>query len=71
MRQGQFSRSAVQYGQALSVIKPPDNDPGSYISPELKDTALALTLAQQYELQQRIDDLYAMMKGEREYYPRP
>jgi hypothetical protein len=70
MRQGQFSRSAVQYGQSLSLAKPPDNDPGSYIVGELKDPALALTLAQQYELQARIDDLYAIMKGEREYYPR-
>lgn len=68
MRQGTFSRSAISYGASMSVVKPPDNDPGSYIQPELLDPALALTLAQQYDLQSRIDDLYAIFRGERDNY---
>lgn len=68
MRQGNFSRGEVLYGHALSIAKPPNNDPGSYIAPELLDPSLALTQAQQYDLQARIDDLYMIMKGEREYY---
>lgn len=68
MRRGQFVRAAIQYGQAISIVKPPDNDPGSYIAPELSDTALALTLAQQNDLQARINDLYAIMREEREYF---
>ena len=68
MRRGNFSRDVVQYGASLSVAKPPGNDPGSYILPELQDPTLALTEAQQYDLQQRIRDLYAIMRGEREFY---
>jgi len=68
MRQGGFNRGEVQYGQALSIAKPPLNDPGSYISAELLDPALELTLAQQNELQQRIDDLYRILQGEQTYF---
>jgi hypothetical protein len=65
---GQFSRDMVEYGQALSVAKPPKNDPGSYISPALLDPALKLTLNQQYDLQGRIDDLYGALRGERDWF---
>lgn len=68
MRQGTFSRTAITYGASLSVVKPPNNDPGSYIQPELLDPSLALTTAQQYDLQGRIDDLYAILRGERDLY---
>ena len=68
MRMGQFSRDMVEYGQALSVVKPPKNDPGSYISPALMDPALHLTLEQKYELQGRIDSLYNSLRGEREWF---
>lgn len=68
MRTGQFSRQMVNYGQALSVVKPPKNDPGSYISPALLDPALNLTLNQKYDLQSRIDSLYASLRGEREWF---
>lgn len=71
MRQGTFSRDVIRYGPSLSVVKPPLNDPGSYILPELMDPALALTEAQQYDLQQRIQDLYNLLRGEREYYGTP
>lgn len=65
---GQFSRDQVQYGQSLSVVKPPKNDPGSYISPALLDPQLDLSLAQKYDLQSRIDSLYNSLKGEREWF---
>ncbi len=68
MRFGQFSRDMVDYGQALSVVKPPKNDPGSYISPALLDPALSLNLSQQYDLQSRIDSLYNTLRGEREWF---
>ena len=68
MRQGRFSRDQINYGASLSVVKPKDNDPGSYLVPELLSPALALTQAQQYDLQQRIDDLYALLRGERDWY---
>lgn len=70
MRSGFFSRSQVLYGPSMSVVKPPDNDPGSYLSPELLDPLLALTEAQMYDLQSRIDDLYAMLRGERQFFAR-
>jgi hypothetical protein len=68
MRMGQFSRDVVQYGQSLSVVKPPLNDPGSYISPALLSPELNLTLSQQYDLQSRIDSLYNIMRGERSWF---
>lgn len=68
MRFGQFSRDQVQYGQALSVVKPPLNDPGSYISPALLDPSLNLNLSQQYDLQSRIDSLYNALRGERDWF---
>jgi hypothetical protein len=68
MRMGQFSRSVVEYGQSLSIVKPPLNDPGSYISPALLDASLHLTLSQQYDLQSRIDSLYQTLRGERAWF---
>lgn len=68
MRMGQFSRDMVTYGQAMSVVKPPKNDPGSYITPALLDPALDLSLSQQYDLQSRIDSLYQTLRGEREWF---
>ncbi len=68
MRQGTFSRSVVQYGASLSVIKPPFNDVGSYLAPELLDPSLALTEAQQRQLQGQIDDLYLIFRGEQQSY---
>lgn len=68
MRMGSFSRVSHEYGASLSVVKPPDNNPGSIIPPELMDPALKLTEEEQRELAQRIADLYAIYRGEREYY---
>jgi len=68
MRSGQFSRDVVPYGPSLSVVKPKNNDPGSYIDVELLSPALALNQGQQNDLQGRIDDLYAMLRGERDWY---
>jgi hypothetical protein len=65
---GQFSRDIIQYGQALAVVKPPNNDPGSYIDDALLNPALGLDLGMQYELQARIDDLYNIMRGERDWF---
>ena len=68
MRIGSFSRQTMTYGPSLSVVKPSNNDPGSAIVPELLDPALALTDQQQQDLQARIDDLYAALRGERQLY---
>lgn len=68
MRFGTFSRTSHQYGQALAVAKPPDNNPGSVIPPELMDPALKLDESQQRDLAERIRDLYNIYRGEREYY---
>lgn len=69
MRIGSFSRTTHVYGQSLSVVHPPDNDPGSVIPPELLDPSLRLSEKEQHELAQRIADLYAIYRGEREFYP--
>lgn len=68
MRNGSFSRSAQPYGQALSVVKAPDNNPGSWIPQELNDPSLKLTEAQKQDLAQRIHDLYNMYQGQRDYF---
>lgn len=67
MRQGQFSRNMHSFGPSLNVVKSPNNDPGSVIPPELLDKALSLTLAQQQELAQNIQDLYNLYRGERDF----
>jgi hypothetical protein len=68
VRSGQFSRDVVPYGGSLSVVKPDNNDPGSYIDVELLSPSLALNESQQNDLQSRIDDLYNMLRGERDWY---
>lgn len=68
MRMGSFVRDQIQYGQSLSVKKPPNNNPGSRIVPELLDPSLDLNLSQQEDLQSRIDSLYQTLRGEREWF---
>lgn len=68
MRMGSFSRTTHIYGPSLAVVKPPDNNPGSVIPPELMDPALKLTEKEQQELADRIADLYNIYRGEREYF---
>ena len=69
MRSGSFSRGGVAYGLPLSYIHPADNQmPAQFIS-ELEDAALGLTLEQKQELQDRIDDLHGVLRGERDYVP--
>jgi hypothetical protein len=65
---GNFTRDQVEYGQALSVKKPPKNDPGSATVKELLNPALDLSRAQEEELQARIDSLYQTLRGEREWF---
>ena len=67
MRSGNFSRGRVSYGLPLSYVHPEDNSqPPQFVS-ELEDASLGLTLEQKQELQDRIDDLYGTLKGERDY----
>jgi hypothetical protein len=66
-RIGSFSRGTVDYGIPLSFVKPPDNNPGSKFSDELNDPSLKLTEKEKEELQQRIDELEAALRGERDY----
>lgn len=69
MRSGQFSQGGKIYGYGfpLSFVHPPDNKmPGQFI-PEIEDAFLKLTLEQKMDLQNRIDDLYQVLRGERRY----
>lgn len=67
MRSGNFSKDSVPYGFPSGVIHPADNKlPEQFVS-ELNDPALKLTLQQKQELQDRIDDLYTVLRGERDY----
>lgn len=68
-RIGQFSRSATSYGMPVGIIKPPDNVIPQYAS-ELLDPSLRLTDEERQELQDRIDELEAMLRGERDYFVR-
>lgn len=67
-RMGQFSRSATQYGMPVGVVKPPDNNVGSRYSEDLLDPSMGLTEEQRQELQDRINELFAVLRGERDYY---
>lgn len=66
-RIGSFSRGTVEYGLPLSFVKPPDNNPGSKFSPGLNDPSLKLTEQEKEDLQDRIDELSAVLRGERDY----
>lgn len=66
-RRGRFSKGFVPYGAPLSYVHPSDNRLPSHLIPELEDAALGLTLDQQLDLQDRIDDLYQTLRGERDY----
>lgn len=67
MRVGQFSRLTHSFGPSLDVVKPPDNDPGSVIPPQLFDPSLSLTDRQRRELAEDIRDLYNLYRGERDF----
>lgn len=65
-RRGSFSRGGVLYGVPLSLVHPIDNR----YPPQFIDdiTGLGnLTLEQMQDLQDRVDDLYESLKGERDY----
>lgn len=66
-RSGSFSRGTVDYGNPLSFVKPADNNPGSKFDAPLLDPSLGLTDQQKEDLQQQIDDLDAVLRGERDY----
>jgi hypothetical protein len=51
----------------MSFIHPTDNVMPKQFVDELYDSALGLTLQQQQELQDRIDDLFGVLRGERDY----
>jgi hypothetical protein len=68
MRIGQFSRTSLDYGAVTDVAKPADNDYGSVIPNALQDPSLALTDAQKQDLTQRIQDLFNVYRGAREWY---
>lgn len=68
MRMGQFSRTGMTFGQSLSVVKPRDNNPGSVVPSELFDPALELTEEQRLELVERIEDLFDVYRGERDFF---
>lgn len=69
-RQGQFSGGSVPLGQPLSILHPADNDvTSSKYADALK--GLNLSQAEKDDLQARIDELYAALQGEREFFPKP
>ena len=63
-RRGQFSKAGVAYGIPLSVVHPIDNKMPPQFDPALSDPLLKLTDAQKQDLQDRIDDLTAVLRGE-------
>jgi ABC-type transporter Mla subunit MlaD len=63
-RKGEFSRGGVQYGAPLSFIHPTDNKMPPQWDPALDSVALGLTEVQKQELQDRIDDLMATLRGQ-------
>jgi hypothetical protein len=68
-RMGSFAGGGNLYGEPLSIIHPPDNnvDAARY-APELLDKSLKLTEAQREELQKQVDELYGVLRGERDYF---
>ena len=68
MRIGRFSRTGLDYGAATDVVKPANNDYGSIMPDALNDPTLKLTEAQKQELVQRINDLFNVYRGAREWY---
>jgi len=67
MRKGSFSQGAISYGAPLGYIHPPDNTLPPQFDPLLDDAALGLSDAQKADLQDRIDDLFDTLRGERDY----
>lgn len=68
-RVGSFQGPTFVVGIPLSVIHPIDNKfPGPYTD-ALMDPALALTPAQQQELQKQIDDLFGTLQEVRRNAP--
>lgn len=69
-RAGSFAGGEKYYGDKLSIVHPPDNnvDAARY-APELLDSSLKLTEAQREDLQKMIDELYGVLRGERDYFP--
>jgi hypothetical protein len=66
-RSGSFFRGAEPFGQALSIVHPPDNNiQAARWDPEI--AALGVTDAQKDELQRRADEVYASEVLERDYY---
>lgn len=65
-RMGSFSSDTAAIGRSLSFVHPRDNDfeKGKYAPALLK---MKLTDKQRDDLQARIDDLYKVFLGEREY----
>jgi hypothetical protein len=66
-RRGSFSKGYVEYGAPLSFVHPQDNVMPKPFVDELYDPSLGLTDEQREELQDRIDDLYGTLRGERDY----
>lgn len=64
MRMGQFAAQDFQFGIPVAVAKPKDNK-----MPIWDSALLALNLNNQdlADLQSRVQDLYATLRGERDY----
>lgn len=66
-RSGNFFRGAEPFGQALSIVHPPDNNVMvARWDPEI--AALNVTDAQKDELQKRADEVYATERIERDEF---
>lgn len=70
-RMGSFSGGGTFYGAAMDVIHPPDNnvDAARY-APQLLSKGLGLTERQREELQDQVQELYGVLRGERDYFGR-
>jgi hypothetical protein len=69
-RAGSFAGAPASYNEKLSIVHPPDNnvDAARY-APELLDPSLKLSEEQREELQEQIDELFSVLRGERDYLP--
>ena len=68
-RMGTFAGATETYGDPVAFVHPVDNDFNkARFSDPVLDPRLKLTDKQMRELQQKIDDLYAVLKlGQEEY----
>jgi DNA-directed RNA polymerase subunit F len=62
MRTGQFTRASHEYGAALSVVKPRNNDPGDITPPENLDWRDTFTKEQWEQLTEDSEQILDILR---------